>query len=100
MLDRNRHVHCTLLKWERLYATLAQELPELLKVMTCQYPGCTCQAEVVNAVVVQQFCTGFFQQELNPNVEAKLSYLLKFVQKSVEGCNQKEEPTFTINEVG
>ncbi|XP_020632000.1 non-homologous end-joining factor 1-like [Orbicella faveolata] len=37
-------------------------------------------------------------KELNPNVEAKLSYLLKFVQKSVEECNQKEESTFTINE--
>ncbi|XP_078377948.1 non-homologous end-joining factor 1-like [Oculina patagonica] len=37
-------------------------------------------------------------KELNPNVEAKLSYLLKFVQKSVEECNQKGEPTFTINE--
>ena len=42
----------------------------------------------------------FSQQELNPNVEAKLSYLLKFVQKSVEECDQKEEPTLTINQVG
>ena len=42
----------------------------------------------------------FSQQELNPNVEAKLSYLLKFVQKTVEDCDQKEEPTFTISEVG
>ncbi|KAJ7371298.1 Non-ous end-joining factor 1 [Desmophyllum pertusum] len=37
-------------------------------------------------------------KELNPNVEAKLSYLLKFVQKSIEENNKKEEPTFTINE--
>lgn len=94
MLDMNRHVHCMLSKWVRLYATLAQEL------ITCYYPGCTCLAEDINAVVIQQFCAVFFQQELNPNVEAKLSYLLKFVQKSVEEYNQKEEPTFTINEVG
>ena len=50
-------------------------------------------------LLYNNFALVFFQQELNPNVEAKLSYLLKFVQKSVEGCNQKEEPTFTINEV-
>lgn len=38
-------------------------------------------------------------QELNPNVEAKLSYLLKFVQKSVEE-NKEGETTFKVKEVG
>ena len=41
----------------------------------------------------------FILQELNPNVEAKLSYLLKFVQKSIEEDKQKEETKFTLNEV-
>lgn len=39
-------------------------------------------------------------QELNPNVEAKLLYLLKFVQKSIEENKGKEATTFTMNEVG
>ena len=42
---------------------------------------------------------GNFLQKLNPNVEAKLTYLLKFVQKSVVEPNQKEEPLFIINQV-
>ncbi|CAH3154868.1 unnamed protein product [Pocillopora meandrina] len=37
-------------------------------------------------------------KKLNPNVEAKLTYLLKFVQKSVVEPNQKEEPLFIINQ--
>jgi len=36
-------------------------------------------------------------KELNPNVEAKLSYLLKFVQKSVEE-NKEGETTFKVKE--
>ena len=44
-------------------------------------------------------CFIHYYQELNPNVEAKLSYLLKFVQKSVVEEKQRGETKFTINEV-
>ncbi|CAH3121148.1 unnamed protein product [Porites lobata] len=34
-------------------------------------------------------------KDLNPNVEAKLSFLLKFVQKSIEEDKEREETSFT-----
>lgn len=40
-----------------------------------------------------------FLQKLNPNVEAKLSYLMKFVQESIEEDEPSAKKTFTMIEV-
>lgn len=41
-----------------------------------------------------------FFQKINPNVEAKLSYLVKFVQESIEEDIPSGKATFTMIEVG
>ena len=40
-----------------------------------------------------------FFQKINPNVEAKLSYLVKFVQESIEEDTPSGKATFTMIEV-
>ncbi|XP_068740229.1 non-homologous end-joining factor 1-like [Montipora capricornis] len=64
----------------------------------CSYELCIWDFTTLWYEKVEQDTFKARAKELNPNVEAKLSYLVKFVKKSIEEDKHSGEATFTMTE--